>query len=315
MRHARPGALAVRFALLCSAVILGACAGSQPAAAPEPAHVAVEVLSGAPVAPPPPPAAAIVIDASASMGAPAASGISRLAAAQTRAREVVASLSPASNVMIDVVGGAGSDACAAPVRLPPLAAGVGATSAALAKLSPGGDAAFAAALRSAAQSLAAKADGGRIVAFTDLEDDCGGDLCAAISEVVAAGASLDLVVLADRPTPSCVVKASASVPATLGVAQPASPVRFEIVPVAGSAIGAASGGPPVRVAAGPVRIVIALTPPLEIGPVTLTPGALVRVRVLDFPAAVPPIREWSLDLVGAGGDLAGSPAVVSPPGP
>jgi hypothetical protein len=59
--------------------------------------------------------------------------------------------------------------------------------------------------------------------------------------------------------------------------------------------------------------VIALTPPLEVGPITLAPGGVVRVRVLDFPAASPPVREWSLEVVGDRGDLAIAPSDTQRP--
>ena len=308
--------LALRLALSFGAFSLLACAQAPAAPAPEPARVTVEVLSGSssPAAPSPG-AVAVVIDASSSMRAPAAAGVSRLAAAQTRAREVIESLAPGTLVLVEVAGGAGSGACAAPARVTPLTADTAAASAAVAKLAPGADAALAAALQDAARSLAATASGGRVIAFTDLADDCGGDLCAAASAVVAAGASLDLVVLGDRPTPSCVESAGGAAPAGPVAERPAGPVRFDVTPASGSAVAGVAGAPPVAVPAGPVRIVVALTPPFELGPVTLGPGAVARVRVLDFPAASPPIREWSFELLGARDDVAGAPAAATPQSP
>jgi Mg-chelatase subunit ChlD len=306
-----------RLAFAVAALGLTACAAPKPARPPEPALVAVEILRGVVPAPESAGRVAIVIDASVSMRAPAAAGVSRLAAAQARASEVLETLPPGARVSVDAAGGAKGAACAAPLRVAPPSTDTGAAAEALRQLAPAGEGSLAEALQTVTRSLTAEgaADGARVLALGDLEDGCGVDLCAAVSALVASGASLDLVLLGERPTPSCVVAAEPGPSVPPGLAEPASAVRFEVLPAAGAAVTGVSGASPVRAPAGPARIEVGLDPPLEIGPLTLAAGALVRVRVLDFPAASPPVREWSLEVLGAGADLAASPAPASPASP
>jgi hypothetical protein len=47
-----------------------------------------------------------------------------------------------------------------------------------------------------------------------------------------------------------------------------------------------------RVPAGPVTILLGLDPPSLIGPLMLSPGTWTHVRVVEFPAFDPPVREW-----------------------
>lgn len=303
--------LAARFLLSCGAAVALACAGARPAERTEAARVSVEVLSGAKTAPTPAPAVAIVVDASASMRSAAAPGVSRLAAAQTRARELIGGLAPEVRVQVDVAGGEGLGTCSAPARVAGLSSGAAAASDAIAAIEPGGDAALATAMQQAARSLAAQSDGGRVIVFSDLEDDCQGDLCAATSSVLASGASLDIVVLGDHPTPACFESASAHPPVVSPAASIPDRIRFAVTPEIGSGAEGIAGAPAIAVPAGSVRIVVDLAPPLEIGPVTLAPGALARLRIVDFPAATPPVREWSLELVGSGGDIAESSSAVT----
>jgi hypothetical protein len=55
------------------------------------------------------------------------------------------------------------------------------------------------------------------------------------------------------------------------------------------------GDEPIPVSPGAVRIVVDLDPPLEFGPVDLAPGSTARLRVLDFPALDPPVREATFE--------------------
>jgi hypothetical protein len=288
---------------LFAVALLAACGGTTPVRAPEPALVAVEILRGITPAPATRGRVAILIDASASMLAPAAAGVSRFAAARRRASEVLETLPPDAQASVDAIGIAGSARCGAPAR-------IGSdVETDLRSLHPGGEGSLAEALRATAQELVTQNAGGgsRIVAFSDLEDACGGDLCAAVSDVVASGASLDLVVLGDRPTPSCVSSVAAPLGAPPGFAKAAPATSFRVLPVSGGTVEGSSDGRPVSTPAGAARIVVALDPPLEVGPITLAPGALVRLRVLDFPAAVPPVREWSLEVVASRGTVAVAP--------
>ena len=306
-----------RVGLALSVAGLAACAGPKPLPPPAPALVAVEILRGAVPAPSSAGRVSIVIDASASMSRQAVAGASRLAAAKARASEVLETLPSGTRVSVDAVGGANGGACAAPVQVASPATDTAAAAEALRQLAAAGEGSLAEALQSVTRSLTKEgaAEGARVLALSDLEDSCGVDLCAAVSAVVASGASLDLVLLGERPTPEC-VESTGPGPALLpGLALLSPPTRFEVLPAAGGSVAGVSGASAVRAPAGAARIEIALEPPLEIGSITLAAGALVRVRVLDFPAASPPVREWSLEVLGAAADLAASPTPASPASP
>lgn len=300
-----------------AALALAACASPTPAPkASTPARVAVDVARGGTGAPLPPPRIALVVDATSSMRAPAASGVSRLAAAQTRAVEILETAPPEARLSVDAFGPGDGEACREPISLAAAGAGdrQGAVDA-VRELSPGGEASLADALVAVGRGLQGSgvADGARVVALTDLDDRCGGDLCAAVKALVDSGASLDLVVLGERPTPSCVLTAEP----TAGGGRPGSPGAvspapgFRVLPAGGAPVSGVAGGDPVTVAAGGARIEVALDPPLALGPLPLAPGSLLRVRVLDFPAASPPQREWVLDVV-EDGESPGSPPSSRP---
>jgi hypothetical protein len=259
----------------------------------------------------------ILLDATASMRARATGNVTRFEAARAQADELLDTLPSDYRVSVDAIGGNGHTECGAPeLVIGPISGADGASAAsALQDLSAEGEASLAEALRDLTLDLKAElaADGARVIVFTDLEETCGGDICSAVSGLVEAGASLDLVVLGERPTPACVTTANSSV-AVPQVPMP-PPIRFQVLPAVGSPVAGVAGSAPVTVHAGAARVEVALTPPLEIGPLTLSPGGLVRVRVLDFPDASPPVREWSLEVVGDGGDLAGAPAGKHPDSP
>ena len=307
----------MRVGLALTVAGLAACAGTKPLPPPAPALVAVEILRGAVPAPPSVERVAIVIDASTSMRKQAAAGASRLAAAKARASEVLETLPPGARVSVDAVGGPNGGSCAAPVQVASPSTDTEAAAEALRQLSAAGEGSLAEALGSVTRSLATEGvvEGARILALSDLEDGCGVDLCAAVSAVVASGASLDLVLLGERSTPQCVESVLPGPAVLTGLAALPPTTRFEVLPVAGGSVAGVSGASAVRAPAGAARIEIALDPPLEIGPITLAAGALVRVRVLDFPAASPPVREWSLEVLGAAADLAASPTPASPASP
>ena len=48
-----------------------------------------------------------------------------------------------------------------------------------------------------------------------------------------------------------------------------------------------------RVPAGPVTVLLDLDPPSLIGPLLLSPGTWTHIRVVEFPALDPPVREWA----------------------
>jgi hypothetical protein len=39
-------------------------------------------------------------------------------------------------------------------------------------------------------------------------------------------------------------------------------------------------------------VLLGFDPPSLIGPLVLSPGAWTRIRVVEFPALEPPVREW-----------------------
>lgn len=282
-------------------VTLLACATPPPQPVPKPpARLSVEVLRGGPEPPTASPALALVVDATSSMRAPAAAGVSRVLAARTRALELVAVTPQETSLSIEILGPGQGGGCREPLTI----AGSGRSDeakATLAALEADGEASLAAALDGVAGRLERAGTGGatRVVVVTDLDDRCGGDLCAAARSLAAAGASLDLVVLGDRPTPECLdaIEPSSGAPA---VARPAAPTTVRVHPSGAAPIEALADGVAFDAPSGATRVEVALDPPLELGPFPIAPGSLVRVRVLDFPGLRPPVRESSVEVSEAG---------------
>jgi hypothetical protein len=96
----------------------------------------------------------------------------------------------------------------------------------------------------------------------------------------------------DAPTPIALQGRLA--PPRVRVVPAAAFVAGGIVAERAAVIGTADGTP-FSAPGGEVFVRIELTPPQSIGPIMLAPGATHRLRVLDFPAASPPVREWHLD--------------------
>ena len=253
---------------------------------------------------------ALVVDATTSMATPAARGVTRLAAAKARALAILASAPPAARLSVDAIGPGDGEECRSSVLL--AAAGGEAAADAVQALAPGGEASLADALVEVTRELQSSggAEGARVVLLTDLEERCGGDLCAAVQTLIDSGASLDVVVLGDRPTPDCVESAKPGPgpgPAGSPGAVSAAP-SFRVLPASGGPVSGVAGEAPVAVAAGAARVEIALEPPLQLGPLPLAPGSLVRVRVLDFATASPPQREWEIEVVEDGGASGSEPS-------
>ena len=55
-------------------------------------------------------------------------------------------------------------------------------------------------------------------------------------------------------------------------------------------------GSPIQVPAGAAIVTLEMDPPSIIGPMLLSPDALTRVRVFDFPTLDPQVREWRWDV-------------------
>jgi len=134
----------------------------------------------------------------------------------------------------------------------------------------------------------------RVVAFTDLDESCGGDLCAAAEALVASGGELELVIFGAAQAPACLAALSASPAAPADDAQPPKPLAFRL-DAPGSTEAPAAGradGRPVEVPSGPAKLVLETSPPVELERLALEPDTRTRVWFLDFSAAQPPVREW-----------------------
>jgi hypothetical protein len=138
----------------------------------------------------------------------------------------------------------------------------------------------------------------RVVVFSDLGEECGGDLCTAAGLLLDGGARLDLVALGGAEAPACLAELA---PAAAPVATPrVEPPGFRIVAydpsperealVLGQGV---ADGERLRVPPGPVTVLLGFDPPSLIGPLVLSPGAWTRIRVVEFPALEPPVREWA----------------------
>jgi len=301
--------------LLAAALALG-CGASAPPLAP-PAEVSVELLGGLAQREPPPvregERVEVLLDLTTSLRA-GDDGIETYAAARSAAARFVRGLPEGEPVRVHALGLTPGRSCESATRLDPherarshaeLASGIE-------RLEPAGEGSLAVALAELRSGLAAGGELGRsrVVVFSDLGSECGGDVCTAADLLLEAGARIDFVVLGSAPSPACF---SALVPADRGQhAQVIRPPRFRIVsydPDGESApLVLAEGRADAtrrRVPAGPVMIEVALEPPAKIGPLVLSPGAWTRVRVIDFPALDPPVRESATSTValpaGAGG--------------
>ncbi len=280
-------------ALLVSMGVALACA------APPPARLRVEVLRGFPASAPEPAVSAsrveVLLDLTRSMREPTAAGPERFRAAQAAASRLVQELPDAAGLGLTVLGLEAGPACSEPRRV--AGPGSDATRAALAQklggLEPRGEGSLAAGLERVQQQLAQEGvrHGARVVAITDLGAECGGDLCAAAASLVAAGVPLDLMLLGEAPVPACLAGlAPVQALAPGGTAMPA--LRVVSADADGPAVvtGRADGSV-VLVPAGSANLVVELDPPLQLER-GFAPGADLRLRILDFPALDPPVREW-----------------------
>jgi hypothetical protein len=275
------------------------------AAAPR-AHVALEVWPGFRQRPGASQQGAehveIVLDLTRSMRASAPGGPPRYAAARSGALRLARSLPADTTLGVRALGVTrGENDCAGPFTLQragrPDPAALGPL---LDSMQPASESSLAGALDELRQDLGRSLEGSRVVLFTDLGAECGGDLCAAASQLVAAGARLDLVLLSDAVVPQCFARLTPAGQPRVAQLEPEA-VRADFRVEAYETGSAAAGdvlargrvdGAPIAVAPGAVTIVLEMRPPSVIGPLVLTEGTLTRVRVLDFPTLDPPVREW-----------------------
>jgi len=245
----------------------------------------------------------VLVDASSAMQSPMSAGPSRAEVARTAATRFVLELPPTATVRVSEIGS--GRRCGPPHPLGRSASGEDRLplAASLASLEAGEDGSIAQGLSELAESLRLEQHPTRVVAFSDLTDPCGGDLCAATAALASVGASLDLVVIGDAPIPECVAATRRSqgtddLPATVGE----EGVPFRVLVGGVVALEGRAGDPPVEAPAEPVTVVIDLDPPLSLGPMRLAPDSVTSLQVLEFPHATPPVREWRWDVLLATGE-------------
>lgn len=260
---------------------------------PPPAQVTVSLLGGnAASAPLEPSRVAVVLDAGASMAQLSEFGPSHWIGARRGAERLIGSLPPETRVDLFLVGGDRSSGCEA---LVPGLVGADAVATQLARATPSGRAPLVATLEQLAASLDEDTGLSRAVVFTNLSDECGGDLCAVAQHLAARDVRLDLVVIGDATPPECLAAVSyrdlASAPS--GWASERSvPFHVNSPSLApGMHLCGESSAHPLPVPAGLASVMVQLDPPLRVER-RFAPGSRWQLEVLDFPQLDPPVREW-----------------------
>lgn len=201
----------------------------------------------------------------------------------------------------------GADACE-PGRA--IAAGSrGQLAARLGALPRAGRGSLAAALESAMPTSEPARSGGRAVVFSAFEpsDGCA-DVCEQADRLAALDVLVDWVVVGDGEPPACL---ASRVPALRGPGPIASslaptPPTFQVRAgsgAAGDALAAGRAGDTVTVVPGESTVWIDLDPPEAVGPLRVRPGDRLKLVVLDFPMADPPVRSWWVE----GAETRGAP--------
>lgn len=239
----------------------------------------------------------VLLDATFSMAEARSKGVTHLRVARHAATRFLRSLPPDTEVTLHVLGTATGTVCtdAVPVRAPPDAP-PGEGLARIAEILPSrSEGSLGSALETLARRIGAREAGRagvRVVAISDLDGSCAErDLCHAAEALSSAGADLDLVVIGEAPVPPCLAEVGGDEEPPLFAAAPLPPARvifrvsreetrLETLPPAVGAV----GGDAVPVAPGRIRITVDLDPPVEVGPVEVTPNTLLRVRILEVAA-------------------------------
>jgi hypothetical protein len=288
-------------ALAAAALVAAACQAPPPPAPPS--EVSIEILGGFAERPSAPAATGehveVLLDVTSSLRA-GPPGAERYRAARAAAARFLEKLPPDTPFSVRALGLTPGNGCAS-------ATGIDrgrreATAAELATrvatLEPAGEGSLAVALAELRGSLVDERSGerSRVVVFTDLGAECGGDLCTAAELLLDAGAQLDFVVLGDAAAPACFASLG---PSAAPPEPPLDPPDYRIIAYDPSldreplvlAEGRADGSVR-RVPAGPVTVLLGFDPPSLIGPLVLAPATRTRIRVVEFPALDPPVREW-----------------------
>jgi hypothetical protein len=288
-------------------LVWAACASAPPSEAPAPPPEAeatvllsVDLLAGAPAgslrAAPGPARVALVVDVSAARVAGEADAA---VAARLGARRFLDALPPGTDVSLHAIGHPRGAGCTAPAALGRAAdaAGRDALSRQLDGLVPRTQGSLAEALEALWLDLEAEsvAPRTRVVVWSGLDARCGGDVCAALEKLVAAGVAVDFVAPGGAYPPACVAATAPPVapPAFLG--SPPARVPYRVESADGRTVGrGVTGGAPARVAPGPATVVLELGPEERLGPVEIPVVERATLRALVFPNAVPPVREIEL---------------------
>jgi len=296
--------LAAAAALGCSVPFLSPVSEPLPERSLE-ARLAVELIQGFTgqplLGPARPERVEVLIDVTSSMEAATEPGPGRYVAARRAAARLATALPGDSFIGLHALGVAGGDECNPAFRTGHSGAGEAREDLVrrIEELRPAGEASLAQAVEglrvylTATETLARS----RVVILSDLGEECGGDLCEEIAGMIAGGARVEFVVFGEARLPSCIE--DFEIAGAWRVENESPVMHFRVDAVADSADAAPSftvvglvGGEPVAIAAGGAVVFVDLDPPAEFGPVDLAPGTTTRLRILDFPALDPPVREW-----------------------
>jgi hypothetical protein len=276
-------------------LLLGACTSTR---APGPGRISVELYEGmgGKASGTFLPAVELIVDATHSMSAREVGRVSRLDAARAKATELLQSLPAGTQAALHTLGAAPDAECSAlEQRVPRVAAGDASLTQALRELAPAGEGSLARAVADLAAGLqqSGRARDSRLVLITDLDPSCGGDLCAAVENLVAGGAWLDVVVLGGAPAPACLsgLLPSSEQPGALVRAMTRPAPAWSLLPLGGApgtrALTGTAGPQAIEAPAGDWFVLFELERPLSFGPVPVASGSLTRVRVLNFPGGAP----------------------------
>lgn len=280
-------------AALLSAALVGCAGGAPPAAPAPPALLTVQVFGGFPSerAPLPKDRVALLVDSTGSMARGTGQGPSRLRATRTATERFSESLQPGSELELFVLGNDSRASCDR------LATRYDGDREELVERIGGLRARGKGSLAAALDRIASLEEGGfeRVVAFTALDDGCGGDLCQAAEKLAARGARLDLVLIGSVEAPPCIAEVRGRHLDAMPVPwQRGAPVAFHVESTSPEpAVMACSeaGGLPVQVPKGSAAVVVKLDPPLRVKR-RFRPGTRWVLQVLDFPGLDPQERQW-----------------------
>lgn len=296
-----------------------ACASSGAPPAPgTPARVSVEVLRGfsaEDIAPRKGTAPVVVLlDATRSMIAPTRPGATHYVAAQRAAVRFANDVAALRPMWLYALGSGDARECQ------PVFRGARAATAAargplldeILAVAPRGEGSLASALDGVREELW-RSDaliGSRVVVFSDLASDCGGDVCAAAAVLIAGGARLDFVAIGETQAPACLREPTGlaeSLPPPRSVERPVH-FRLEKSEPEPMVVGCSNaGGLPIAAPAGRGTVVVELEPPLRVE-AYFAPGQRHVLQVLDFPTLDPATRHWRwLDAPPDASAPAGSP--------